>query len=175
MENSIKKIGLTNGVILGVILILITTTMYVVDLSLFTNWWVGILNFFIIIGLAIYSSITSKRFLNGIMSYKEAFISFILPIILGIGLFVLFNILLFNVVDPGAKDTLTDNVISMTKEMMVKFKVPASDINKAIEEIEKTDNFGTFAQFKSYFFQIAFYAVLGLLVALIFKTPSHKE
>lgn len=175
MENVIKKNGLTYGVILGVILILTTTTMYVVDLSLFTNWWIGVVNFIIIIGFAIYSSITSKKLLKGIMNYKEAFLSFILPIIIGIALFVLFNILLFNVVDPSAKDELTENIITMTKNMMAKFNVPASEINKAIEEIEKTDNFGPLAQFKSYFFQIAFYAVLGLLVALIFKTPTNKE
>lgn len=175
MENSIKKNGLTYGVILGIILILITTTMYVVDLSLFTNMWVGIMNFVLIVGVGIYCSVTSKKILSGLMSYKNAFISFILPIIIGIALYVLFNILLFNVIDTDAKDVLTDNIIEKTKEMMEKFKVPASDINKAIEEIEKTDNFSAFAQFKSYFFQIAFYAVLGLLVALIFKTPSHKE
>lgn len=175
MENSIKKNGLTLGVIMGVILVLITTTMYVVDLTLFTNMWVGIVNFVIIIGIAIYSSISSKKELKGLMNYKEAFISFILPIIVGIGIYVAYNIILFNVIDTNAKEVLTENVIAMTKEMMSKFNVPATEVNKAIAEIENTDNFGPLAQFKSYFFQIAFYAVLGLLVALVFKTPSSPK
>lgn len=175
MENSIKKNGLTFGVILGVFLVLITTTMYVVDLSLFTNWWIGILNFIIIVGIAIYCSIASKKAVNGIMNYKEAFLSFILPIIVGVGIYVLFNILLFNLIDPSAKDVLTENIIATTKEMMSKFNVPAAEVNKAIAEIESKDNFSPLAQFQSYFFYIAFYAVLGLLIALIFKTPANKE
>ncbi|MDD2986620.1 DUF4199 domain-containing protein [Flavobacterium sp.] len=172
MENSIKKNGVTLGIIIGVILVLITTTMYVVDLSLFTNWWIGIVNFVIIIGIAIYSSISSKKELKGIMNYRDAFLSFILPIIVGVAIYVLYNIILFNVIDPDAKMVLTENIIAMTKETMAKFNVPASEINKAISDIESKDNFGPMVQFQSYFFQIAFYAVLGLLVALVFKTPT---
>ena len=175
MENSIKKNGFTLGIIMGVILVLITKNMYTVDLSLFTNWWVGIVNFVIIIGIAIYCSITNKKALKGQMSYKEAFLSFILPIIVGIAIYVLYNIILFNVIDPEAKNVLTENVITMTKEMMGKFNVPAAEINKAIADIESKDNFGPLSQFQSYFFQIAFYAVLGLLVALIFKTPTSAK
>ena len=172
MENSIKKNGVTLGIIMGVILVLITTTMYVVDISLFTNWWIGIVNFVIIIGIAIYSSISSKKALNGMMSYKNAFLSFILPIIVGIAIYVLYNIILFNVIDPDAKMILTENIIAMTKETMGKFSVPATEINKAIADIESKDNFGPMVQFQSYFFQISFYAVLGLIVALVFKTPT---
>lgn len=175
MENNIKKNGLTLGLIMGVILVLITTTMFVVDLSLFTNWWVGIVNFVIIIGIAIYSSISSKKELKGMMNYKDAFLSFILPIIVGVAIYVAYNIILFNVIDPNAKEVLTENVIAMTKEMMGKFNVPATEINKAIADIEGKDNFGPLSQFQSYFFQIAFYAVLGLLVALVFKTPSSPK
>ncbi len=175
MENSIKKNGLTLGVTMGAILALITTAMYVVDLSLFTNWWVGILNFIIIIGIAFYCSVVSKKALQGKMSYKEAFLSFILPIIIGVALYVLFNILLFNLIDPGAKDILTENIILTTKQMMAKFNVPAAEVNKAIADIESKDNFSPLAQFKSYFFYITFYALVGLLVALIFKTPANKS
>jgi hypothetical protein len=175
MENNIKKNGLTLGVIMGVILVLITTTMFVVDLSLFTNWWIGVVNFVIIIGIALYSSISSKKELKGIMNYKDAFLSFILPIIVGVAIYVLYNIILFNVIDPNAKIVLTENIVAMTKEMMGKFKLPATEINKAIAEIENKDNFGPLAQFQSYFFQIAFYAVLGLLVALVFKTPTTSR
>ena len=106
------------------------------------------------------------------MSYKNAFLSFILPIIVGIAIYVLYNIILFNVIDPDAKMILTENIIAMTKETMGKFSVPATEINKAIADIESKDNFGPMVQFQSYFFQISFYAVLGLIVALVFKTPT---
>ncbi len=175
MENNIKKNGITIGVVLGIVLVLITTIMYSTDLSLFTNMWVGIVNFILIIGFGIYASIKAKKALNGIMSFKEAFTSFIIPPIVGLAIYVVFNIILFNVIDPEAKAVITENVIKMSKDMMAKFGAPAADINKAIAEIEKTDSFSPLAQIKSYFYYLIFYCVLGLLIALIFKTPTNKQ
>jgi ABC-type polysaccharide transport system permease subunit len=95
MENSIKKNGTTHGLILGLILILTTTAMYAIDLSLFTSFWVGIVNFSILIAVGIYTSILNKKLLKGIMPYKDAFLSFILPIIVGLALHHLYNIVLW--------------------------------------------------------------------------------
>jgi len=175
MENIIKKNGLSLGVVLGIVLILIVATMYAIDLSLLINTWVGVFNFVLIVTFGVVCSIKNKKALKGIMSFKEAFSSFILPVIVGVGMYVLFSVLLFNVIDTGAKEVVTEQVIEMTKNMMSKFNVPASDINKAIEKIENEDGFGPFAQLQSYLFQIAFYSLLGLLVSLIFKTPSNKN
>lgn len=175
MEKTIKQNGSNNGIILGVVLILIITVMYAVDLSLFTSFWAGIVNFIIIVSFGIYTSIVNKKLLKGVMTYKEAFLSFILPAIIGVGFYVLYTILLFNYIDPAAKDVITENVIEMTEGMMTKFNVPASEVEAAIEEIKNTDNFGPFAQFKSYFVMIVIYSIIGLLTSLIFKTPTSKE
>lgn len=174
MENTIKKNGMTNGIILGVFLVLLTTIMYVVDLSLFTSIWVGLVNFVIIVSVGVYTSIINKKLLKGIMRYKDAFLSFILPVIIGMALYTVYNVVLFNFIDPGAKDVITENIIKMTQDMMSKFNVPAADLEAAIEEIKSKDNFSPMVQLKSFFMMIAFYSVIGLVVALIFKTPTNK-
>lgn len=175
MENSIKKNGTTHGLILGLILILTTTAMYAIDLSLFTSFWVGIVNFSILIAVGIYTSILNKKLLKGIMPYKDAFLSFILPIIVGLALHHLYNIVLFNYIDAGAKEVITENVVKMTEEMMSNFNVPEADLEAAIEEIKSKDNFSPSVQIQSYFMMIVIYSIIGLIVGLIFKTPTNKE
>lgn len=175
MENIIRKNSLSLGITLGAILSIITAIMYSIDLSLFTSTWIGILNFVLIIGIGIYASIKNKKALKGIMSFKEAFASFIGPILIGVAIYILFNILLFNVIDPEAKVVITENVIEMTENMLAKFGVPQAEIDKAITEIESKDNFGFGAQIQSYFWYAIIYSLIGLLVALIFKTPASKH
>jgi tetrahydromethanopterin S-methyltransferase subunit F len=175
MENIIKKNGISIGTTLGIVLVLIIAIMYSIDLALFTNMWVGIINFILIIGFGIFCSIKCKKALNGQMNFKEAYSSFIFPVIIGLAIYVVFNILLFNVIDTEAKAVVTENVVKMTKDMMSKFGAPSADINKAITEIQSTDNFGPLMQIKSYFYNLIFYCVLGLLIALIFKTPTNKQ
>lgn len=172
MENIIQKNSLSLGVVLGIVLAAIAAIIYSIDLSLFTNTWVGVFNFIIIIGFGIYACIKNKKSLNGIINFKQAYTSFIVPILVGVGIYVLFNILLFNVIDPDAKAIVTQHVIEITENMMTKFNVPQSEIDKAISDIESKDNFGFISQIQSYFFQAIFYCLIGLLVALIFKTPT---
>ena len=52
MNEIIKKNGINFGIITGVISVLITTSIYIVDLALMTKWWLGlsILAVYIIIG-----------------------------------------------------------------------------------------------------------------------------
>ncbi|HET8804561.1 MAG TPA: DUF4199 family protein, partial [Aequorivita sp.] len=76
MENqpiSSKKSAVTYGLILGVVLALMTTLMYVLNTELFTKWWIGILSFLVVIAIAIVSVAKAKGILGGIISFKEAF------------------------------------------------------------------------------------------------------
>lgn len=175
MEKTIQKNGTTIGAILGSTLILITAVMYAVDLNLFTNAWIGFFTFMLAVGFGIYSCYSNKRLLKGIMSYREAFTSFIVPIIVGTFMNVLFYILLFNVIDTAAKEQVSELVIEYTENMMSSFRVPESEIEKAIEELREKDNLSIFAQLKSYLTFIVIYALVGFLVALGFKTPKRAE
>jgi hypothetical protein len=87
----------------------------------------------------------------------------------------LYNIVLFNYIDAGAKEVITENVVKMTEEMMSNFNVPEADLEAAIEEIKSKDNFSPSVQIQSYFMMIVIYSIIGLIVGLIFKTPTNKE
>jgi len=176
MNEIIKKNGITYGIILGVISVLTTTLIYVIDLELFVNMWVGIIAIVIniIVGVILVSK--TKKQLNNVISFKEAFTVYFIAAALGGLISIIFYYLLFNVIDPGAKATVQELTIKMTVGMMEKFGAPAESINTTVEELQKTDNYSLGSLVKGYFFGLIMNAVFGLILALIFKSkPAYKE
>lgn len=172
MDNNmtiLRKSAVNYGVVLGIILALITTLMYVVNTELFTQWWIGIITLIIVVITGIVSTAKSKSLLGGFMSFKEAFSSYFITVAVGLLISTVVGILLFTVIDPELADYLNDRTIEITREFMEGFGAPEEEINKALAEMEGKNNFSLANQLKSYVFGLVFQAVIGLLVALIFK------
>ena len=175
MNEIIKKNGISFGIITGVVSALITTAIYSIDLNLFTKWWLGIIIFIIYITIGIILLSKTKKELKGIFTFKQAFTTYFISAIIGIAISVTFNIILFNFIDPAAKDTIKELTIKYTAEMLQKFGTPTSEINKAISGIEKNDQFGIVEQLKGSIFGILFSSIFGLILAAIFKSkPSYQ-
>jgi hypothetical protein len=176
MNEIIKKNAINYGIITGVVSVLITTLIYVIDVKFFTAWWVGLLSmvFYIIISCILLSK--TKRDLKGTFTFKEAFTTYFLAAVIGILLSVIFNIVLFNFIDPDLKITLKEMTIKYASEMMQKFGAPAAEVNKAVTDMEKVDQFGIVEQLKGSLFSILFSSILGLILAAIFKSskPSYQ-
>jgi len=176
MNEIVKKNGISYGIILGVFSILITTLIYAIDISLFTSWWVGVISLLIYLVIGIVLVYKTKKQLNNLISFKEAFTVFFLAAVIGSTISVLFNIILFNVIDPSAKETVQQLTLEYTAEMMQKFGARASDVNEALAKMAETDNYSPLNQLKGLVFSFVFSAILGLILALIFKSkPAYRE
>nr|WP_199002089.1 DUF4199 domain-containing protein [Flavobacterium sp. ASV13] len=171
----IKKNGITYGVMIGVASALITATIYAVDLNLFTAWWMGLIGIAISITISIILLSKTKRELKGIFSFKEAFTTYFIAAVIGILISTSFNIILFNVIDPSAKDTLSELMIKYTVGMMQKFGSPASVINETIEKMKLSNPYSTLELLKGSVFAIVISAVFGLIFAAFFKSKSTQE
>jgi glucan phosphoethanolaminetransferase (alkaline phosphatase superfamily) len=171
----IKKNGITYGVITGVLSILITTSIYVIDISLFTSVWIGLVSMaiFIIIGIVLLSK--TKKELNGVFSFKQAFTTYFISAVIGILISVAFNVVLFNLVDPSAKEIIKENSIKSIAETMQKYNAPASTVNDAIAKLQDTDQFAPLEQLKGSVFSILFSALFGLILAAFFKSKNSSR
>jgi hypothetical protein len=169
MENSIRSSAVQYGIYVGLILSAFTIVSYAVNLELLTKWWLGILLFLIIVIIGIISTAKAKSLLNGFISFKQAFTAWFITIVVGIGISTIVNIILFNVIDPEAAEMVKQATIEATVSMMENFGAPQEGIDQAISEIENTNQFAIGNLLKSLAFQFMFYAVIGLLVALIMK------
>ena len=175
MNEIIKKNGISFGIITGVVSALITTAIYSIDLNLFVKWWLGIMIFLVYIIISIILLSKTKKELKGIFSFKEAFTTYFISAVIGILISVGFNILLFNVIDPSAKDAINEIVIKYTAETMQKFGAPSASVAEAVKKMQENNPYSTIELLKSSIFSIAGSALFGLLLALIFKSKPTQE
>jgi hypothetical protein len=171
----LRKNAATYGLFLGLFIIVTTTLVYALDISLFTASWYGLLSMTVIIVFGAYAAIQAKKNQGGFLTFKETFTSFLVAVLVGLSISTLFSVLLFNVIDPEAKQIITDNVIKMTTEMMGKFGTKPADINAIIKEMQKTDSFGVVGQLKGFVFNIIIYSVIGLITALIIRRERPQS
>lgn len=172
MNDVIKKNGISFGIISGVISVLTTTLIYVIDLKLFTSWWIGILSITIYLILGILLMTKTKKELNGQFIFKDAFTTYFICAVIGILISVIFNIILFNFIDPSAKETIKDLTMKMMVEMMNKFGAPAASINEALKGLKENDQFSIGNLLKGGLTNILVSSIFGLILAAIFKTKT---
>ena len=85
------------------------------------------------------------------------------------------TILIFNVIDPSAKEVVSELILEYTKDMMEKFNAPASAIKETLKEMKKNDTFSVANQVKGLVFSLLFYSILGLIIAAIFKSKPQEN
>lgn len=176
MEKSIKSTGTTYGIYLGVFLILITTLAYSFDLSLFTKWWFGIFSFLILIVISVVGVRKAKKIHTGpYFSFKNAFTTYFLIILIGTLLATLYSILLFSFIDTEAAKTVTELTVETSRAMMEKFGAPEASINEALAEMENNNQFSVMNQLKKFVFGLGFYLIIGLIIALIMREKDPNK
>jgi len=70
MNEIIKKNGINFGIITGAISVLVTSSVYLIDLSLLTKWWLGLSLLLIYIAVGCVLLVSTKKDLGGYMSFK---------------------------------------------------------------------------------------------------------
>lgn len=174
MNEIIKKNGITYGVGLGVLSVLSAAVVYA--LNLYSAWWLNVLMLVVYIVAFVVLLSKTKKALGGQFTFKEAFTTFFLAMVIMLVISVLFNIVLYNFVDPGAQEVMKEQILKSTVSFMKGMNAPAEAINKAVEDIQKQDNFSVGAQLKGLAISICVGSVFGLILALIFKSrPTYKE
>lgn len=175
MNEISKKNGLMFGTVIGLISVLTTALIYSIDLKLFTSWWIGVLNILIYISISIYLLVKTRKDLNGEFPFKSAFTTYFIATVIGILISTTFNIVLFNFIDPGAKDTIKELTIKFAVEMMQKFNTPTEAVNQAIKDMQANDQFAIAQLLKGAVYSILFSSVFGLLLAAIFKSKTVEK
>ena len=174
MNEIIKKNGVAFGLALGLFSVLITTTIYAIDLELFTKWWIGIITilFSIVIGVVLVSKTKNEM---GTITFKEAFSVYFIAASIGGLLSTLFNYVLFNFIDPEAKEKIKEIVIKYTVNILEKIGSPKSAINETIQKMNETDSYSIGNLLFGYAFSLVIIAIFGLTLAAIFKSKSPSS
>ncbi|MBP6040597.1 MAG: DUF4199 domain-containing protein [Flavobacterium sp.] len=174
INETIKKNGLTFGVLSGIVSALITSTIYAIDLNLFVSWWIGVVSMVIYLIISVVLLTKTKKEMNGIFVFKDAFTTYFISAVVGTVIGTLFNILLFNVIDPSLQDTLKEITIKNAVAMMQKFNSPAAAINEMIAKMQENNPYSVVELLKGSVFSIVFSSIIGLIMAAFFKSKSQE-
>lgn len=177
MEKSFKSVASNYGIILGIILSLITVFAYVFMLELFTKWWLGILLLVIVVAAGTMAAVKSKKMLGGFISFKEAFTSYFIVVLLGTLISTIVGILIFNFIDPEAAQTLQEMILESTRQMMENMGAPEESIEQTIAASADTNLYSIAKQAQQYAINLVIFCVIGLIVALAVrkKDPNAVE
>jgi hypothetical protein len=169
MDKTLKSIATNYGLYLGVLMALLTVVSYAVNLELLTNMWYGIFILIAIIAFGIISVAKLKQAQNGFASFKEAFSSYFITVIIGLVISTFVSYLLFNFIDTDAADVLKEKTIEKTVQMMENFNTPNEAIAAAVDQIESQNQWSIGNILKGLAGYIVFFSVIGLIVAAAMK------
>lgn len=165
------------GLILGVISIMCVILIYVVDLSIMASFkFLGIM-LVLGLGVTIYAGINYRNEIGGFLPYGKAFIhgAVLLAVSGLVGL--VFNLVLYTIIDPELPQKLTEAIAENTEQLMTRFGAPPESIEPALDKIraETPANFAPFGLVKGYLTALIWYAVIAAITSLFVRKNQPVE
>jgi hypothetical protein len=175
MNPILKRNAVLFGLILAALSIAFTYTLYVTDLTLFVSPNAGLIKIGLYVIVAVVLLIKARREM-GLISYKEAFTVFFLAAVIGATISTAFEYLLFNAIDPEAKEIVTNQMKDISSEMAKTMGGTEADINQRIDQIRNNDPYAAGNVIRGLLTTFLFSAMFGLVIALAFKNkPTLRE
>jgi hypothetical protein len=159
------------GGILGGVGVALTLVLYAINYSLLADWKVGIFMILLFLGLLIYAGINYRNEIGGYLSYGKAFQHGILVLAISGLINLIFNGILYNVIDPELPQKLTDVTIEKTTEMMQGFGAPEDKIDEATEQmkVDMPARYTFVGLIKGYFWALIIYVIVSAVSSLIVR------
>lgn len=169
MTEAVKKNGINFGILSAVYFVVRTSIIYAADLTLFSNLWVTLLDLVIGLTLAIMAISKAKKALGGFITFKEAFTVYFLNTIISFAVYTVFIILLFNVIDPEAKEIVHNYNIEQTVGNMQKFGMETEAIRETVDKMRENNALSVNNQLLGFPIGVAISCIIGLIIAAIMK------
>jgi hypothetical protein len=118
--------------------------------------------------------IKTRKELNSDFSFKTAFTTYFFYTVIGLTIMTLFNIILFNFIDPEAKETIREHLIKFTVDFMEKFNTPREAIKEAVKGLKEKDQYSIGSQIQGLFMSIVFSSIFGLILSAFFKSEKRQ-
>ena len=166
-----KPFDIKNGVILGLIGSAIVMITYIVDYTLLANLKFMIIPFAINFALVIYFGRQFRKAGSGYLTYGKAFkLTFFILIVASV-VGMLFQMLLFNVLDPDLPQMLAKEAIANTEGILRSVGMDQSQIDAQVKimEVEILANYSPIGQLKNSWAIILFGAIIASITSIFIK------
>lgn len=171
-----NKHALKSGIIYGIVGIIVTILLYVIDPTYLVAWWALVVFLILAIGFVSYFGIQYRNDNGGYMTFGKAWIYSIQVFILAGILGTLFQITLYQVIDPELPDILVEAQIENQRSMLSGFGMPEDQMEEAIEQAREgiEDGVTPAGMAKGFLFALIFYAIGSLITGAIIKKKEPE-
>jgi hypothetical protein len=184
MNENMKKVAINYGLLMASVGIIFTLGCYIIDESLFVNPVGSVSVLIISLAIPFFGIRSYKKLNNGFATFRESFSAFMLPVIVSLFVSLIFNLLMYNVIDSELSsrqgEMAFEEMMEMPEEQLqttIQFMGIDSidDLeDKIISEGKK--NMSLTGQLKSSAFNFIILAFIALIAAAVSKkNPPEFE
>lgn len=174
MTDIIKKTGFGMGLILGVLLILLSSYIYFVNLSLLTNVWAGVSTLALTVLFGIISIVVLKGKLSGFITFKESFSVYFITILTGSLLSCAFLLIAYNfLLSTETKEAVIIAMRDFDVNLLKQNLMPQENIDQTLEFYKTFDPFTVKEVITAFIKYLLRDCLIGFLVALIFRNKRN--
>lgn len=160
------------GLYLGGLNIIYLLVLYMIDVTLIASLWNSLVSLVLIIVFMVIGAKEERKINNGVLPYGHAVVTALVIGVIASIIGVIFNVVLYTVIDPSLPETLKALTIERTASSMEKWGVPEADIEEAIQNLERKD----FSQnLRSSFTALLISSIMSAIIALIIAAFVKKE
>jgi hypothetical protein len=165
------KQSITYGILTGIIMTVYFVLLYAGGIDMLSNFWLFLLSFPMLIFFIFFFAVKVKRQYPGEpFTYGQAFTTMFLIGATASVVSLVYNILLFNVIDTDLGARLSDRIIDNTATFMESVGTPEKDIEKALADMsEMEEGFTATGQLVGWLKGLVFYVIVAAIGALIIK------
>lgn len=158
------------GLVLGLSQVILTLFAYILGIEYMTSYWLSGIVLILIISVVIYSGIQWRKLNGGHLSFGNAFfVMFFVYAAAGI-ITLLFNFVLYNVINPDLASSMQEAIIDKTMESMERWNAPEEAVEETMMRLQNMEeNFSITSMTIGYFWSLIMGAVLSLIVSIFVK------
>lgn len=177
MENrdALIKSALKYGLLIGLVQVVLTLITYLMGVEFMSKWWIGTLILVLAIVFLVVAGKKLRSENGGFISFGNLFILVWIVFCTSFAVGTIFNILLYNVIDPNLAANMVEIIIENTTSMMERFGTPDDAIDDAIANMGNLgEEFTPMGQLKSLLVWVIIGAVISAIVAAILKKNNES-
>lgn len=173
MTKRTTDIGLIYGLINGVAGIALTLLLYVGGVQWFTSP-VAYLGYAIPIVIACLGASRQKKLQSGFLEFGEALKTVFLIFVTGTLVNILFNYILFNIIDVPFRQAMMQEAATKTERIMQKLGAPQDQIDKTVDQMINGNNYTFGKLFLGFAIACIIWFIISLIIAAIMKKSKPE-
>lgn len=165
------------GLYLGLISIIITFTLYMIDVALMVSGWVSLITYALIVVFYVLSAKQEKSERGGYLTYGQAVINSLGVNVMYALISIIFTALLYNVIDQGLAEQIKEITLEKLASTFESMGMDQDAIDTAMASAEERSFDQDFRSLATAFLAlVAINFVLGLIVSIFTrKNPPLFE